>query len=510
MAETCVVNNERDFHDMVRCMLRVAVRLTRYMIDLAPENPGRTSLGALLQESRRLEELIDAYGARTNQRWLPFRRHIAALKLFSDVHYKLLHIKYSIPLYALMPVQEDIDAATDGALERSNRLLITVLKGFLASAEEYDLVSEEATYEPRCVESEMVTWRLPNDVVRTPSLRRPDETVVGLATAFLNEVESSDFRGVYSALQERGFSQCVPVLACEKDFRRYEDVFHNLQALYDSYIGGTDLEQTDSNLAYLRGHATMVYHLLELVTGLTHHYERHMVAAESDSREELDGKRSDMAWIVVSYAMRFAILYATSSQDLCRELIRTYTQRDTLTLPVPPYRGFHVRPSTLIARIVRHYGSEVILELEDEQCDASAPLEIMRVNERINAIKRRTVGRALVEKMGEIENSASHREALHEMLLELFREKKLVIYSEDLDLDSIRATDGETLGEYAKRAIAQLLVEGSIDIKAEIGVTFRGDKRALDDLRILAEGGYGEDQFGKNVPLPPELSYLKR
>lgn len=510
MAETCIVNNERDFHSMVRCMLRSTIQITRYIVSLAPENPGRTCLGVLLQESRRLEELVDSYGARTNQYWLPFRRNIAALKLFSDVHYKLLHIKYSIPLYALMPAQEDVDAATDSALERSNRLLVTVLLRFLASAQEYDLMSEAGRYEPRCVESETVTWRLPNDVVRTPSQRRPDETVVSLATAFLNEVESSDFRGVYSALLERGFSQCVPILACEKDFRRFEDVFHNLQALYDSYVGGTDLEQTDPNLAYLRGHATMVYHLLELVTGLTHHYERHMIAGDSNNKEGSQEMPRDMAWIVVSYAMKFAILYATSSQDLCRELIRTYTERDTLELPAPFYRGFHVRPSTLIARIVRHYGSEVILELEDERCDASAPLEIMRVNERINAIKRRTVGRALVEMMGEIENSSSYREALHEMLLELFREKKLVIYSEDLDLNSIDAADGETLGEYAKRAVAQLLAEGAIDIKADIGVTFRGDKRALDDLRILADTGYGEDQFGKNVPLPAELSYLKR
>ena len=41
-------------------------------------------------------------------------------------------------------------------------------------------------------------------------------------------------------------------------------------------------------------------------------------------------------------------------------------------------------------------------------------------------------------------------------------------------------------------------------------VTFIGDKRVLNDLQLLAEHGYGEDNFGNNIPLPKELSYLRR
>lgn len=510
MAERCLVHGEEDFRSMVRCMLRHTLRLAEHVLDVSPQHPGRTALGLLLQEIGRLEELADAYGARTNQYWIPFRRGVAAVKLFSDVHYKLLHLKYSIPLYALMQVEEDVDQATSTALECSNRLLTTVLHTFVGLAQQYGLYSEFPAYEPRCVESEEVTWRLPNDLVRNTVHRKPDETVVSLATAFLNEVEGSDFRGVYAALQERGFCDCVPAVACEKDFRRFEDVFHNLQALYDSYIGGTDLEQSNEKLSFLRGHATIVYHLLEVITGLTHHYERHMIGADSSYRETFAEMQRDMSWIVTSYAMEFAMLYATSAQDLCRELIRQYTENTTITLPAPAYRGFHVRPSTLIARIVRHYGSEVTLELEGERCDASAPLEIIRVNERINAIKRRTIGRALVKMSDPDGQEGDYPGALYEMLLALFRQKKLVIYSQDISLDDISVAEGESLGEYARRAVAQLLAEGAIDIRADIGVTFHGDKRALDDLKLLADNGYGEDQFGNNVPLPRELGYLKR
>ncbi|MBF0102848.1 MAG: HPr family phosphocarrier protein [Desulfobacterales bacterium] len=39
-------------------------------------------------------------------------------------------------------------------------------------------------------------------------------------------------------------------------------------------------------------------------------------------------------------------------------------------------------------------------------------------------------------------------------------------------------------------------------------VIFTGDKRALNDIQILASVNYGEDMMGKGVPLPRELNYL--
>jgi hypothetical protein len=41
-------------------------------------------------------------------------------------------------------------------------------------------------------------------------------------------------------------------------------------------------------------------------------------------------------------------------------------------------------------------------------------------------------------------------------------------------------------------------------------VVFRGDLRALEDIKILASVNYGEDSMGKGIPLPKELSYLKQ
>jgi len=40
-------------------------------------------------------------------------------------------------------------------------------------------------------------------------------------------------------------------------------------------------------------------------------------------------------------------------------------------------------------------------------------------------------------------------------------------------------------------------------------VEFRGDKKTLHDLKLLAEVNYGEDTMGRSVPLPDEIAYLR-
>ncbi|MBW1784301.1 MAG: HPr family phosphocarrier protein [Deltaproteobacteria bacterium] len=59
-------------------------------------------------------------------------------------------------------------------------------------------------------------------------------------------------------------------------------------------------------------------------------------------------------------------------------------------------------------------------------------------------------------------------------------------------------------------SVLQMLSAGGyIHTKGLDRVLFRGDKRALDDLRILAEHNYGETRDGKDIPLPDALSYLR-
>jgi len=59
-------------------------------------------------------------------------------------------------------------------------------------------------------------------------------------------------------------------------------------------------------------------------------------------------------------------------------------------------------------------------------------------------------------------------------------------------------------------SVLQMLSAGGYIVTKRLGtVRFRGDRQALNDLKILAEHNYGETQNGKDTPLPDALSYLK-
>ena len=60
----------------------------------------------------------------------------------------------------------------------------------------------------------------------------------------------------------------------------------------------------------------------------------------------------------------------------------------------------------------------------------------------------------------------------------------------------------------ASSVLELLSAGGYIITKGLDRVFFQGDKRTLDDLRILAENNYGETEDGKNIPLTEVLPYL--
>ena len=64
--------------------------------------------------------------------------------------------------------------------------------------------------------------------------------------------------------------------------------------------------------------------------------------------------------------------------------------------------------------------------------------------------------------------------------------------------------------EFDAGSILELLSAGGYIVTKKLDrVRFRGEKDALDDLKMLAEYNYGETRQGKDAPLPPALSYLR-
>jgi hypothetical protein len=519
MADTPIIIEDSEFravvNDRAGALLDVAGRLAAADPADAEQALGilsRPFLSVVLAQASELEELLDGYGALRNERWRGFRTVVAALKLFGSVHYSFVHLAHAAPTYRLLPVEGDLGAAllqarrfTARVLQAASRRLVETGAGLGLSARPTDVREE----------------RLPPGGLRQDCpLRRVEDvagTVARLATAFLNLAEEASPLASERWSGTEGPSSAA--LPGEAEVRRLAEDFHNLQALYDTYVAHTDAERADPELPSLRGHASVVYHLLDAATDLRHHFERHVlhVVPAFDSIPLFADQPECMAPESLEAVLRdctltFAARYVSAGRSLAQRLLRRYAEEGEIVVPVPRYRGFHVRPSTLVARIAYHYGSPLTMTLDDETYDAASPLELFRANEAINAKKRLWLGEEIARLVEGADGDLGEdlvRTARH-VVIRLAEEGKVVVYERPLRTLECARRDGQPFVSLVVEAVARLQALGKLDIVIPVTATFRGDRRVLADVQLLAATGYGEDAYGNNVPLPDELKYLRR
>ena len=469
-------------------------------------------LGRSKSVASRLEEILDHYNAKNNLKWKPFRENIASVKLFTDVSYITLHLKSTSPQYKLLSGIETFLSDTDEVLEEFSASLYRIFIELIKTVEAIGLTQNTGVDRRLFRTVDYPEGRLASDLKKS-KIDKPEQVIVNLATSYLNLASESVLLKQVNNLHSDDYRSLVPNIISENSIRVLECKFHNLQSLYDTYISYTDIENTDDDLKLIRGHASIVYHLLEAATSIIHYYERHMMhLAEDNQIDSMPISTDKILDILVNYYLNYAQQFLTSGKTLCKEVIKKYAEEGLIDVDVPVYRGFHVRPSTLVSKIIQHYGSDVNLIIGEEKFDASSPMNLFRVNEKINAEKRRNLARNIntLKCIKNSECNSNFEKGLKEIFHELLEENKIINYAADFALPDLNSISEETLGEFANRAIANLLAQGKIDLKTDLRVTFQGDKRVLADLEILASCGYGEDCYGNNLLLPKELSYIRR
>jgi hypothetical protein len=186
--------------------------------------------------------------------------------------------------------------------------------------------------------------------------------------------------------------------------------------MYDTYIHKTPVELKDESLKSLRGYISITLHFLEIAQGLCHFVERHETKVRAEStmkRIEKIVSRKEVLNTIINFALYYYTLFIKDGMALAESIVTKYTVVDSITLNVPQGLGFHLRPSTLVAKAVNNYGTKTTMVVSNKEFDAASVVE------------------------------------------------------------------------------------------------FRGDKKTLHDLKLLAEVNYGEDTMGRSVPLPDEIAYLR-
>jgi hypothetical protein len=508
---------DKDFQELIARRAQRLLALASYLsrCESSKEVLTRPFLGELLSQSTQVEELLDAYGARTSCRWCAFRLLTAAIKLFSDLGYELLHIQHVLPAYHLFPIERDFVRATEEALGFTGDVILRAAGQMLVMAGQLGLPVPSENTEDRPYAEHLPLGLLPHEC----GARRTEmvsETVTLLATAFLNlAAESTEVCSASSAKPEQ-YAAYASDQVSEEKLRSLEFRFHNLQSLYDTYVSDTDVEKLDADLSVLRGHITVVFHLLKTATLLSHYYERHVNKQPCGSAGWQEPVVSAEALLgrLMNYSIVHINLYIRSAERLCRDMLKRYVEVGEIEVPAPRYRGFHVRPCTLIAKLVLHYGSDVQMRLDDETYDADAPLQLFRANEKINAQKRRWLAVEIVRLKLVDEGTRTRKgnisDIVRDIVMALVKQSKLILYEQPLQLPEEPARKEGTVLEQVTDEIGRLLALGQIDVDTDLMVTFVGDKRVLADIKLLAESGYGEDKLGNNVLLPEKLAYLRR
>ena len=475
--------------------------------------PSRNYLRELYKESTGMEEYIDRCGAQKNELWYPFREAVAALKMFSHLYYDLLHIQEATYYYSLLTIEGDFAKETQLTLEKLRTAIFASTRTMLERMEECGLFREGFLVEEKSYSEEDRPFKFPANR-ETRHVEKPGGTVVYLATKFLNLAEDEDVREVLQTNREN-YEDLIPDQVNEEILRIVAARFHNLQAHYDTRIFESDVESQDRRLKVLRSHISVTYHLLEIATDLAHYYERHIGGSCRKARKNLTPPlaAAELLKMLFDFVLLYAARYLGASKELCRNMIRSYAVEGQIEVPIPNYRGFHVRPSRLIAGIVDHYGSEVRMFLDGQDYDAGFSLDLFRANEAINAQKRRYIA-SVIEKaplpdppLGT--DPMNFRKGLQLLFRTLKDQNKIILYDMNIPFDELTPLEDESLEELACRFIKHYMSVSKLDVNSDLKVVFQGDARVLMDLELLATNGYGEDKFGNNTVLPKALKYLR-
>ncbi len=391
----------------------------------------------LITTSHLLEDLLDFHGAKNNKEWVYYREFCALVRHFSLAGYSQKHILNRYNFYALEKKDDsEFKREANNILKMIQNCLRKASPVILVEAERLDIRIPEYGYRKAYFPAIVSGQHLEHNIDEFEDTVDQGKNLTRIASEFLKIIESFEHFAFYEKYDSRKLRILVPEKINEVEIRRFEMLLHNLQSSFDSYVISTRFSVSKRKLNQLRGHFSIVFHILQVAGRLLHFYERHLHdVGHKDVYNSVSKLLSDMVEtdtlldLTVNSCLFYAWQFLSSGKELALQIVNENMERGSIRVGIPKDRGFHSRPSMLVAKIVRHYGGEVSLCINDDKFDASSVLDIQWAG-----------------------------------------------------------------GKIKKENIEE--------------ITFKGDKRALNDIKTLAGVNYGEDTMGKGIPLPPELTYL--
>ena len=335
----------------------------------------------MISSSKLLEDFLDFHGATNNSEWFYYRELVSSVRNLAAASYSQKHISIRLRFYELKDTER---FEKDGY--STHKFLISSLRAICCRA-----LEEARRLHIKFPKNRFVWTDFPGistgialkSDIDDENLAEEEKNIVKIATEFFRtarDFETHDFSESHDIDE---IMAIVPSGFNEEKARRFEMTVHSLQSTFDTYINRSGLKFRNVKLKSLRGHISVVLHLLELTRCLLHYYERHLHEVGYKNiynkvRDELTRavKPEQLLDRIVNYGLYYVAHFFISGKELACELLNRYVERGRIVVGVPQKLGFHSRPSLLVAKIVQYYGGHVDLCVGDDRFDACSVPEL--------------------------------------------------------------------------------------------------------------------------------------
>lgn len=370
-------------HDLFKCCLYISTFTTEQNLFT------KMLYSKLTSTTKLLEDFLDSHGAKNNKNWYYFRELTATLIHLSIGSYSQKHISGRLVFYGL---QNSVEFEAQGLATQAflNASMMKIAPAILQEAQRLNIPIPAKGYELSDFPTSTPCELLESDVDDTDTGQQKQH-IVKIASEFLSIAGNFDQLGFYEPYDIQEIRAIVPKKINEVEIRRFEMLVHNLQSSFDTYVihGGYRLGKR--KLTDLRGHFSVVFHLLQMTGRLLHLYERHLHEAGYKNTYKMVQDRlstlvdpDNLLDRTINYSLYYACHFLNTGKKLAREILNENIERSSIKVGIPVALGFHSRPSLLVAKIVQYYGGQVELCIGQDRFDASSVLDIQWAGGKIH------------------------------------------------------------------------------------------------------------------------------
>jgi hypothetical protein len=355
------------------------------LMETTTEQWAQRQLVQLNRCATEVETFLDDFGARRNTVYFRIRETVALVRWLSSSLSSMVHLHGRLPVYCVSDRQwtDEVLAprVRKGAI-RLGGILSKVLQGLRNEWLNANLQWPDGALRVESLGPGNEIHLLPNDrleaddpkmVTRRSEGARLANRLLVLAGGWTKEATIPP-----TDLESR--RQFMAKFCTEEIARRFEARIHNLQSTYDTLVGGSPEEEANPELEVIRGTASQALHLLEMVTSLTHLYERHDIfERHGESRQlfEVLVDQDQLLETIISDGVTLSYQCLKRATPIAQKLVDALIVQESVQLELPEGLVMHARPLALIVGIVQKYGTPVEIVLAGKKGSAASMMEML-------------------------------------------------------------------------------------------------------------------------------------